>query len=131
MSRPVSMTMNLVWGDFCQGGAPRAFSIFLYLSFFVRPGQPFLRPDPTHPTGRRAQERSRLAAHRAATDRLGLDGSKHDGALGRVGMTVGGESACGARKDRAAALYSVGSGDPQPMMQCCASAAKLRERRTH
>src|SRR5262245_35272694 len=25
----VSVTMNLVWGDFCQGGAPRAFSIFL------------------------------------------------------------------------------------------------------
>ena len=29
-------------------------------------------------------------------------------------------------RDRAAALYSVGSGDPQPLMQCCASAAKLR-----
>src|SRR5262245_31167616 len=24
-----SVTMNLVWGDFCQGGAARAFSIFL------------------------------------------------------------------------------------------------------
>src|SRR5262249_40480576 len=25
----VSVTMNLVWGDFCQGGAPRAFYFFL------------------------------------------------------------------------------------------------------
>src|SRR6516165_2998196 len=31
----VSVTMNLVWGDFCQGGAPRAFSIFLYLRLYV------------------------------------------------------------------------------------------------
>jgi len=29
----------LVWGDFCQGGAPRVLSIFLSLSFFVRPGR--------------------------------------------------------------------------------------------
>src|SRR4029450_12713580 len=44
---------------------------------------------PTHtPSGRRAQERSRLAVHRVATDRLGLDGSEHDGILVVVGMTT-------------------------------------------
>jgi len=41
---PVSET--LVWGDFCQGGAPRVLSTFSSLCFFVRPGSPFLRPDP-------------------------------------------------------------------------------------
>src|SRR5215470_9925992 len=40
----VSMTMNLVWGDFCQGGAPRAFSIFLYLSFLFDLGIRFFVP---------------------------------------------------------------------------------------
>ena len=44
---------------------------------------------PTHTaSGRRAQERSRLAAHGAATDRLGLDGAEHDGILVVVGMTT-------------------------------------------
>jgi hypothetical protein len=47
------------------------------------------------------------------------------GRLGRVGMTIGGEPACGARNDRAAALYSVGP-MTLTMMQPCASAAKLR-----
>src|SRR4029450_9110958 len=37
---------HLLWGGFCQGGAPRVLSIFSSFSFFVRPGQRFLRPDP-------------------------------------------------------------------------------------
>jgi len=40
-------------------------------------------------------------------------------------MTAGGEPACGARSDRAAALYSVGS-MTRTMMQPCASAARFR-----
>jgi len=44
---------------------------------------------PTHtPSGRRAQEQSRLAVHWAATDRLDLDGSEHDGIFVVVGMTT-------------------------------------------
>jgi hypothetical protein len=77
----------LLWGGFCQGGAPRVLSIFSSFSFFVRPGSRFFAPTHT-PSGRRAQERSRLAVHRAATDRLGLDGSEHDGILVVVGMTT-------------------------------------------
>ena len=77
----------LLWGGFCQGGAPRVLSIFSSFSFFVRPGRRFFAPTHT-PSGRRAQERSRLAVHRAATDRLGLDGSEHDGILVVVGMTT-------------------------------------------
>src|SRR5262249_3996925 len=44
----------LVWGDFCQGGAPRVLSIFLSLSFFVRPGQPVSssRPAPSNEPAR-------------------------------------------------------------------------------
>jgi hypothetical protein len=52
----------LVWGIFCQGGAPRVLSIFLYLrvSLFDLK-QPFPRPDPHGSNCRRAQERSRMA----------------------------------------------------------------------
>src|SRR5262245_49089651 len=37
--------LPLVWGGFCQGGAARVLSIFSSVSFFVRPGKPFLHPD--------------------------------------------------------------------------------------
>jgi hypothetical protein len=77
----------LLWGGFCQGSSPRVLSIFSSFGFFVRPGSRFFAPTHT-PSGRRAEERSRLAAHWAATDRLGLDGSEHDGILVVVGMTT-------------------------------------------
>jgi hypothetical protein len=63
------IAINLVWGDFCQGGAPRVLSIFLYLSFFVRPVSPFLRPDPTPQLADARRSGQRLAAfggHRKA-----------------------------------------------------------------
>jgi hypothetical protein len=47
----------LLWGGFCQVGAPRVLSIFSSFSFFVRPGSRFFAPTHT-PSGRRAQERS-------------------------------------------------------------------------
>jgi hypothetical protein len=56
---------NLVWGDFCQGGAPRVLSIFLSLSFFVRPGQArFFIPTIRIDDAGSAQERSRMARQR-------------------------------------------------------------------
>ena len=80
------MIINLVWGDFCQGGASRILSIFLYLSFFVRPDKTrFFVPTHTSPC-RRAQERSRLGSAPSCADPtggLGLDGSEHGGTLGR------------------------------------------------
>src|SRR5215510_10026732 len=87
---------------------------------------PFPRPDLTEKsTPARAGARQRLAPFRRPPEGLGLDGFEHDGTVGRVGMTIGGEPACGARSDRAAALYSVGS-MTLTMMQPCASAARLR-----
>jgi ABC transporter substrate binding protein len=80
------LVINLVWGDFCQGGASRILSIFLYLSFFVRPDKTrFFVPTHTSPC-RRAQERSRLGSAPSCADPtggLGLDGSEHGGTLGR------------------------------------------------
>src|SRR5262245_20820326 len=90
---PQRSPSRLVWGDFCQGGASRVLSIFSSLSFFVRPESRFFAP--THTSRRqRAQERSRLAANLAATARLGLDGSEHDGRLAVVGMRSRGARVC-------------------------------------
>src|SRR5262245_53352049 len=109
------LVVNLVWGDLCQGGSARVLSFFI-VGFLVRSESPFPRPDHALDSRRRAQERSGLAAL-AATGRLGLDGSEHDGTLGCVGMTIGGEPACRARGDRrATSLYSVGP-ETRTMMQ--------------
>jgi hypothetical protein len=61
----------------------------------------------------------------AGTSRPSRALADHDGRLAVVGMTIGGEPACGATNVRATSLYSVGH-RPIPMMQLCASAAKLR-----
>jgi hypothetical protein len=52
----------LVWGDFCQGGV---LSIFLCLSFFVRPRRSFLRPDLRlmQPAARRSGSRMARQRH--------------------------------------------------------------------
>jgi hypothetical protein len=50
LSRPRERTLgltNLVWGDFCQGGAQRVLSIFSCLRVSLFDLSPFLRPDPT------------------------------------------------------------------------------------
>jgi hypothetical protein len=71
---------------------------------------------PTHLSGRRAQERSRLAAHRAATDRLGLDGSEHDGTLAVVGMTTS-EGSCEMVHERTCHILVCGGPKAHTMMQ--------------
>src|SRR5262249_17177848 len=48
---------NLVWGGFCEGVGPRVLSV----SFFVRPESTVSSPRPHGSSGRRAQERSRMA----------------------------------------------------------------------
>src|SRR5262245_62010403 len=92
-SRPLMQSVGiselgplLLWGGFCQGGAPRVLSIFSSFSFFVRPGSRFFAPTHTA-SGRRAQERSRLARPLGG-HRQGLDGFEHDGILVVVGMTT-------------------------------------------
>jgi len=76
---------NLVWGDFCQGGILSIF--FFSQSFFVRPGKPFLRPDPQ--SRRAGAHRSSQGWARSAPPAraLVLDGFEHDGTLVVVGMT--------------------------------------------
>src|SRR5215468_7115154 len=101
------------------------------ISFFVRSGIPFLRPDPQYRKSRRAQELSRLAVaptfpRPLSLARPYLDSSEHGGTLNAVGMTIRG----GAR------FRSRGSIAPHPcmrwiqgfrtMMQIYASAARLR-----
>src|SRR4029453_12300973 len=74
--------------DFVKG-VPQGSYPFSYpsVSLFDR-GSGFFAPIHT-PSGRRAQERSRLGpAHWAATDRLCLDGFEPDGILVVVGMTT-------------------------------------------
>src|SRR5262249_48877106 len=82
----------LVWGGFCQGGAPKGPIHFSFLSFFVRPGSPFLRPDPrSRGVGaRRSGQGWRVAPPARA---LVLDGFEHDGRLERVGMMTS-EGSC-------------------------------------
>jgi hypothetical protein len=67
-------------------GVPRGAYPFS-LPFLCSTWQPVSSPRPTHPRRRRAQQRSRLAAPSGGHDRLGLDGSEHDGTLAVVGMT--------------------------------------------
>src|SRR5215813_10940586 len=76
----------LVWGGFCQGGAARVLTIFLSVSFFVRPGNRFFIPTYTSASPARAEavKDGRVSAHR----RLVLEGFEHDGTLERVGMTT-------------------------------------------
>ena len=60
---------------------------------------------------------------------LVLDGFEHDGTLAVVGMTIGGEPACGSTNIRATSLYSVGEDpDHDAVMRI---AAKAPRRRTH
>src|SRR5215471_3636427 len=77
--------VRLVWGGFCQGGAARVLTIFLSVSFFVRPGSRFFIPTYTSASPARAEagKDGRVSAHR----RLVLEGFEHDGTLERVGMT--------------------------------------------
>jgi hypothetical protein len=86
---------------------PRGFSIFSYLSFFVRLGSPFLRPDPheRYAGARRSGQGWRVSA----TARPVLDGSEHDGTVGVVGTTTSRGACVWCTKDRATSLYSAGA----------------------
>ena len=99
------------------------------IGFFVRPGVPFLRPDPQYckADARRSCQgwpTRHLAAY-SALARPYLDSFEHDGTLSAVGMTIRGEPAFRARINRATTLYPVGP-ETRTMMHSCASAAKLR-----
>jgi len=64
-------------------------------------------PRPTHPSGRRAQERSRLAAFGGPPGGLALDGSEHDGTLVYGRDDAGrGELGVWCANVRATSLYS-------------------------
>lgn len=102
-------------------------------SFLVRPGSPFLRPDPQVPNagarrGRQDRPRSSLSPSSVAV-RPHLDGPEHAGTLVVVGMTPS-RGARRSRRDvnRTTTLYSVGQ-ETRTMMQSCASVAKLRSGR--
>jgi hypothetical protein len=114
-------------GPFLSSGF-RAGHIVL-IGFFVRPGVPFLRPDPQYCKPTRAGavkvgRRPNLAAY-SALARPYLDSFEDDGTLSAVGMTIRGEPAfLGADQSRHD-LVSGGS-RTRTMMHSCASAAKLR-----
>jgi hypothetical protein len=99
-------------GRILSRGCPKDPIHFLILQFLCSTWQPFLRPDPHTECGRRAQERARLAVHWAATDRLGLDGSEHDGILVVVGMTTSEGSSHVVREHSRHILLFGGAEDP-------------------
>ena len=108
MQHPRQKTL---YGEVFVKGWPQG--SYLFLSLFDLKA-PFLRPDPTARVA--GARRSGQGWRVSATAGLVLDGFEHDGTLGVVGMTIGGEPACGARKDRATSLYSVGA-KTRTMMQ--------------
>ena len=71
---------------FVKGVRGGSYPFFFPQSFFVRPGKPFLRPDPQ---SRRAGTRRSGQGWRVAPPRKGLvlEGFEHDGTLVVVGMT--------------------------------------------
>ena len=107
---------NLVWGVSCQGGAPRVLSIFLSLSFFVRPGQPVSSSRPyglMTPAARRSGQGWRVSA----TEGSSLRAPSTTAQLARVGDDdVEGSPACGARLFMPTSLYAVGT-ETQTKMQ--------------
>jgi len=76
-----SVPRQLVWGGFCQGGAPRVLSIYFDLSFLVRPMKPVSSSRP-HTDRQAGAHRSCQGWARSATPQgFVLDGSEHDGRL--------------------------------------------------
>ena len=91
----------------------------MFLSFvglFVRSESPFLRPDPQQRQAVARRSCPRLAVaptfrHASALARPYLDSFEHDGTLGTIGMTIGGEPACGRDQSRHNLVFG-GSKDP-------------------
>ena len=128
--RDLKTSVNkLVWGDFCQEGAPRVLSIFLYSVSLFDLIKPVSSPRPNASPCRRAQERSRLARLRRATVRLGLEGSEHGGmlAVGRDDVVEG--SRLVVQRIAPTCLYAEGFEDPNhdAAMRICGAAPKRRD----
>lgn len=107
----------LVWGFFCQGGVSRGdrSRIFSFVSFFVRSESRFFVPTRTSPAlacaeavkvGRRTNHTTGSAVARPH-----LDSFEHDGTVGAIGITIGGELACGRDQSRHNLVFG-GSKDP-------------------
>jgi hypothetical protein len=107
----------LVRGVFCQEGAPRVLSIFLYLrvSLFDLE-QPFPRPDPRDRLEPARAEAVEDGAERHPQGPLVLEGFEHDGTLERVGMTKS-EGSCGMMHERTRHILVCGGPKTQTMMQ--------------
>src|SRR5262249_13183165 len=91
-SKIAALSRPLVWGGFCQGGAPRVLSISPSSVSLFDLASPFLRPDPRSrgAGARRSGQGWRVAPPARA---LVLDGFEHDGRLERVGMMTS-EGSC-------------------------------------
>jgi hypothetical protein len=79
---------HLLWGGFCQGGAPKGPIHFLILQFLCSTWAAVSSPRSTLRVAGARRSGQGWPAHWAATDRLGLDGFEHDGILVVVGMTT-------------------------------------------
>jgi len=90
---------SLVWGLSRSFG--RATHLFSFLSFFVRSQSRFFVPirallGPARGEAVKVGRRTDLSAY-SILARPYLDSFEHDGTLGAIGMTIGGEPACGTR----------------------------------
>src|SRR5450755_2103356 len=89
--------LRLVWGFCCQ--AVSEGDLAFLIGFFVRPGIPFLRPDPQYCKAGARRSCQGWPSHqlstRSALARPYLDSSEHGGTLDAVGMTIRGEPAFG------------------------------------
>jgi hypothetical protein len=70
-------------------------------------------PRPTHRVAGARRSGQGCAVHRAATDRLGLDGSEHDGILVVVGMTTS-EGSSHVVHEHSRHILLFGGGRPRP-----------------
>src|SRR5277367_757076 len=104
-------------GVFLSSGFRAAIFLAFLIGFFVRPGIPFLRPDPQYcKAGARRSCQGWPSPQPCGVLRPcqpHLDSFEHDGTLGAVGMTIRGEPAFRTRINRATTLYPVGPG-PEP-----------------
>lgn len=104
-------------GFFCQGGVSRGdrSRIFSFVSFFVRSESRFFVPTRTSPALACAEavKVGRRTNHTTGSTvaRPHLDSFEHDGTVGAIGITIGGELACGRDQSRHNLVFG-GSKDP-------------------
>src|ERR1700730_10779794 len=95
----------LVWGFYCQAiSEQRSLFLAFSISFFVRRGIPFLRPDPQYcKAGARGAVKGGRHPNLGACPGLArphLDSFEHDGRLDAVGTTIRGGLAIGRGSSR-------------------------------